>query len=100
VWPALAATSWFWITATNPTMFFDPPANLSNPSGEFRSLISRERRQPWMNEIERHRKAGRSLADSRHGVVSREQLGTATPIHPVTAPVALRAGQIDGESQA
>ncbi|HTV56619.1 MAG TPA: hypothetical protein VMI06_17110, partial [Terriglobia bacterium] len=74
MWPALAATSWFWITATNPTTLFDPPANLSSPSGESRSLISPERRQRVMNEIERHRKAGRRLADSRHGVVSRAHL--------------------------
>jgi tRNA(fMet)-specific endonuclease VapC len=29
-----------------------------------------------------------------------QELFTALPIHPITAPVALRTGQIDGESQA
>jgi predicted nucleic acid-binding protein len=29
-----------------------------------------------------------------------QEVVTALPIHPVTVPVALRAGQIDGESQA
>ena len=29
-----------------------------------------------------------------------EELFTAIPIHPVTVPLALRAGQIDGENQA
>jgi predicted nucleic acid-binding protein len=29
-----------------------------------------------------------------------QELLTAMPIHPVTAPLALRAGQLDGESQA
>lgn len=29
-----------------------------------------------------------------------EELLTALPVHPVTVPVALRVGQIDGESQA
>lgn len=29
-----------------------------------------------------------------------EELQTAMPIHPVTVPVALRAGKIDGENQA
>ncbi|HEX9222760.1 MAG TPA: PIN domain-containing protein [Candidatus Acidoferrales bacterium] len=29
-----------------------------------------------------------------------QELLTAMPVHPVTAPLALRAGQLDGESQA
>jgi uncharacterized protein YwbE len=29
-----------------------------------------------------------------------EELLTAIPIHPVTVPLALRTGQIDGENQA
>ncbi|MGH9356598.1 MAG: hypothetical protein ACRD10_10760, partial [Terriglobia bacterium] len=71
VWPSLAATSWFWTTATNPTMLFDPPAN---PSGPSRSLISTKRRQLLMDRIERRRKAGRQMANLRHGVVSPRRL--------------------------
>jgi len=29
-----------------------------------------------------------------------QELVTALPVHPITAPIALRAGQIDGENQA
>ena len=35
---------------------------------------------------------------ARHQFI--EELLTALPIHPITIPVALRTGQIDGESQA
>ncbi|HWY69991.1 MAG TPA: PIN domain-containing protein [Terriglobales bacterium] len=47
---------------------------------------------------------GAARADTAQRKAKREQfiqeLLTALPIHPVTVPIAIRAGQIDGESQA
>jgi predicted nucleic acid-binding protein len=47
---------------------------------------------------------GAARADTAERKAKREQfiqeLLTALPVHPLTVPVALRAGQIDGESQA
>ena|ERR1700688_111001 len=47
---------------------------------------------------------GAARADTAERKAKREQfiqeLLTALPIHPVTVPIALRAGQIDGASQA
>jgi len=71
VWPALAATSWFWIIATNPTMLFDPPAH---PSRAHHSLIPRDKRQHLMDRLEHRRKAGRRMANFRYGVVSPRRL--------------------------
>jgi predicted nucleic acid-binding protein len=47
---------------------------------------------------------GAARAETPEGKTTRRQflqeLTTAVPVHPVTVPVALRAGQIDGESTA
>jgi tRNA(fMet)-specific endonuclease VapC len=47
---------------------------------------------------------GAARADTAERKANREQviqeLLTALPVHPVTVPVALRVGQIDGENQA
>lgn len=67
VWPMLSATSWFWITTTNPTMLFDPPAR---PSGKHAPLIHRDKRQRLMDRIEHRRRAGRQMANLRNGEVS------------------------------
>ena len=71
VWPMLASTSWFWITATNPTTLFDPPGK---PSGASRALIPQAHRQRLMARLQDHRLRGRRLADRKHGVLSRDHL--------------------------
>jgi predicted nucleic acid-binding protein len=51
----------------------------------------------WVNLITRPRPWPQRKT-RRHQFI--QELLTALPIHPITVPVALRAGQIDGENQA
>ncbi len=71
-------------------------ANLSGPTGDTEIAIS------VVTLIELAHGAAR--ADTPQRKAKRQQfiqeLLTALPIHPITVPVALRTGQIDGENQA
>ncbi len=71
-------------------------ANLSGPAGDTEIAIS----VVTLIEVAH----GAARADTPQRKAKRQQfiqeLLTAMPIHPITVPVALRTGQIDGENQA